>query len=331
MTDKEAASSPEPTPPETVLTVKDLKKTFRIGFLRKKVEAVKSVSFEVRRGEVFGLLGPNGAGKTTSIKCVLRLIHQDEGTVTIFGRAPGDREAVRRLGYMPENPYIYQYLRPLEFLDLCGRLMGMSPKDRAQRSDEMLTRVGLDHARDRPIGKFSKGMMQRVGLAQSLLHDPDLLVLDEPMSGLDPIGRKEVRDLLVEQRARGKTLIFTSHILSDVEMLCDRVAILQHGLVTAAGTLDELLHRGQRRFEVQLGSVSEATRAALADLGTLTSQGASWVIGVDGEAAVEPVLRAALDGGARVEAVVPHRETLENYFVRDSARRGPTPETGPTP
>ena len=164
--------------------------------------AVDHVDLQVQRGEVFGLLGPNGAGKTTSIKCVLRLIHQDEGTVTIFGRAPGDREAVRRLGYMPENPYIYQYLRPLEFLDLCGRLMGMSPKDRAQRSDEMLTRVGLDHARDRPIGKFSKGMMQRVGLAQSLLHDPDLLVLDEPMSGLDPIGRKEVRDLLVFQRAQ---------------------------------------------------------------------------------------------------------------------------------
>lgn len=316
---------------DSVLTVKDLKKTFRIGFLRKKVEAVKGVSFEVRRGEVFGLLGPNGAGKTTSIKCVLRLIHQDEGTVTIFGRPPGDREAVRRLGYMPENPYIYQYLRPLEFLDLCGRLMGMSAKERAQRSDEMLTRVGLDHARDRAIGKFSKGMMQRVGLAQSLLHDPDLLVLDEPMSGLDPVGRKEVRDLLVEQRARGKTLIFTSHILSDVEMLCDRVAILQHGLVTAAGTLDELLHRGQRRFEVQLGGLSDATRAALAEHGTLKSQGASWVISLDGEASVEPLLRAALDGGARVEAVVPHRETLESYFVRDSARRDATRSEGPTP
>lgn len=328
MTDSRPEASASP---EAVLTVKNLKKTFHIGFLRKKVEAVKGVSFEVRRGEVFGLLGPNGAGKTTSIKCALRLIHQDEGTVTLFGKPPGDREAVRRMGYMPENPYIYQYLRPLEFLDLCGRLMGMSAKERAQRSDEMLTRVGLDHARDRPIGKFSKGMMQRVGLAQSLLHDPDLLVLDEPMSGLDPIGRKEVRDLLVEQRARGKTLIFTSHILSDVEMLCDRVAILQRGLVTAAGTLDELLQRGQRRYEVQLGGVSEATRAVLAEHGTLKAQGASWVISLSGEDSVEPLLRAALDGGARVEAVVPHRETLENYFVRDAAHRDATRAEGPTP
>ncbi len=326
MSDKEALDTNAPR--EAVLTVKDLKKTFRIGFLRKKVEAVKGVSFEVRRGEVFGLLGPNGAGKTTSIKCVLRLIHQDEGTVTIFGKSPGDREAVRRLGYMPENPYVYQYLRPLEFLDLCGRLMGMSKGERTQRSEEMLTRVGLQHAKDRPIGKFSKGMMQRVGLAQSLLHDPDLLVLDEPMSGLDPIGRKEVRDLLLEQRQRGKTLIFTSHILSDVEMLCDRVAILQQGLVTAAGTLDELLHRGQRRFEVQLSGLSEATRTALAPHGELVPHGASWVLSVDGEASVEPVLRAALDAGARVLAVTPHRETLENYFVRDAARRDPSPAQG---
>ena len=326
MTDSKSADTSASL--ETVLTVKDLKKTFHIGFLRKKVEAVKGVSFEVRRGEVFGLLGPNGAGKTTSIKCALRLIHQDEGTVTLFGKPPGDREAVRRMGYMPENPYIYQYLRPLEFLDLCGRLMGMSAKERARRSDELLTRVGLDHARDRPIGKFSKGMMQRVGLAQSLLHDPDLLVLDEPMSGLDPIGRKEVRDLLLEQRQRGKTLIFTSHILSDVEMLCDRVAILQQGLVTAAGTLDELLHRGQRRFEVQLSGLSEATRTALAPHGELVPHGASWVLSVDGEASVEPVLRAALDAGARVLAVTPHRETLENYFVRDAARRDPSPAQG---
>jgi ABC-2 type transport system ATP-binding protein len=219
--------------------------------------------------------------------------------------------------------------------------MGMSPKDRARRSDEMLERVGLAHAKDRPIGKFSKGMMQRVGLAQALLHDPELLVLDEPMSGLDPIGRKEVRDLLLEQRQRGKTLVFTSHILSDVEMLCDRVTILQDGLVTAAGTLDALLHRGQRRLEVQLGDVSDEARAALAAHGALVAHGASWVITVDGEGAIEPLLRTALDSGARVEAVLPHRETLENYFVRDAPPRGavgavgassrPTPARDPEP
>lgn len=279
--------------------------------------ALDGVSLNIPAGSVYGLLGPNGAGKTTSIKCILRLIHADAGEITIFGRPAGDREAVRRLGYMPENPYVYQYLKPLEFLDLCGRLMGMTPKDRARRADLMLERVGLAHAKDRPIGKFSKGMMQRVGLAQALLHDPELLVLDEPMSGLDPVGRKEVRDLLIEQRERGKTLIFTSHILSDVEMLCDRVTILRDGLVTASGTLDALLHRGQRRFEVQLGDLTEETRQALSSYGTLAAHGASWIVSVDGEGGVQPVLRAALDGGARVEAVSPHRETLESYFVRD--------------
>ena len=320
--DTPTSLAPAGSSEDVVLSVDGLAKTFRIGFFRKKVEAVKDVRFEVRRGEIFGLLGPNGAGKTTTIKCVLRLIHPDRGQVRIFGRPPSDREAVRRMGYMPENPYVYQYLRPHEFLDLCGRLMGMSPRDRARRSDELLERVGLTHAKDRPIGKFSKGMMQRVGLAQALLHDPELLVLDEPMSGLDPIGRKEVRDLLLEQRRRGKTLIFTSHILSDVEMLCDRVTILQRGVVTAAGTMDALLHRGQRRVEVQLGGLSEEAQRALGRHGVLTPHGGSWVLSVDVDA-VDALLRAALDAGARVESVLPHRETLENYFLRDPAPREP--------
>jgi ABC-2 type transport system ATP-binding protein len=228
---------------EAVVEVKDVYKTFRLGFWRKKVEAVRGVSFEVRRGEIFGLLGPNGAGKTTTIKTLLRLVFPTRGEVKIFGKSPDDRDAMRRLGYLPENPYVYQYLKPLEFLDLCGRLVGMPAAERSKRGKAMLERVGLADAVDRPIGKFSKGMTQRIGLAQALLHEPELLILDEPMSGLDPIGRKEVRELIQEQRDQGKTLMFTSHILSDVEVLCDRVAIMNEGVITASGALSELLQK----------------------------------------------------------------------------------------
>jgi len=232
-----------------VLAVEGLHKTFHIGFLRKRVQAVRGIDFAVRRGEFFGLLGPNGAGKTTTIKMMLRLIFPTQGRIRLFDREAHDVDAMRRVGYMPENPYVYQYLKPLEFLDLCGRLMGMSRRDRQQRSEEMVSTVGLAGAVDRPIGKFSKGMMQRIGLAQALLHDPELLILDEPMSGLDPIGRKEIRDLLLEQHARGKTLLFTSHILTDVEKLCDRVAIMDHGKIAAEGTLSELLGAGGDQVE----------------------------------------------------------------------------------
>lgn len=303
---------------EPVLRVTDLEKTFRIGFFRKKVEALRGVSFDVHAGEIFGLLGPNGAGKTTAIKTVLRLIFPDKGEVRIFGKPPGDREAVKRMGYMPENPYIYQYLRPLEFLDLCGRLVGLERKSRLARCEELLERVGLGHARDRPIGKFSKGMMQRVGLAQALLHDPELLVLDEPMSGLDPIGRKQIRDLLVEQRERGKTLVFTSHILSDVEMLCDRVVIMQNGKINAAGTMDDLLERGKHIIEIRLANVDDTLATRLAENATVTQNAGRHVLHVEGQERVNPLLATALEGGAAIESVTPHRQTLEEFFVHSA-------------
>ena len=297
-----------------VLAVRDLVKTFRIGFFRKKVEAVRGVSFEVRPHEIFGLLGPNGAGKTTTIKSILRLIFPTAGRVELFGK-PVERSSMERIGYMPENPYVYQYLRPTEFLDLCGRLMGMDRTERRERADEMIARVGLDHARDRPIGKFSKGMMQRVGLAQALLHDPEVLILDEPMSGLDPIGRKEIRDLLLEQKRAGKTLVFTSHILSDVEVLCDRVVILQHGKIAAQGKLSELLSDAHE-VEVELRDVPDALVARLAEMGLDLHQAESrWLVTVP-EGRHEEVVRAALELGAHLVAVRPQRENLESLFVQ---------------
>jgi ABC-2 type transport system ATP-binding protein len=305
-----------------VLSVQEVHKTFRLGFFRKRVEAVRGVSFEVAQGETFGILGPNGAGKTTTIKSILRLIRPDRGSIAVFG-AGLSLESMRRIGYMPENPYVYQYLRAPEFLDLCGRLMGMPRALRARRVDEMIALVGLSHAVDRPIGRFSKGMTQRMGLAQALLHDPELLILDEPMSGLDPIGRKQVREIILNERRAGKTLIFTSHVLSDVEMLCDRIAIINKGRVVARGTLDELLRRDVRRVRVQLEEVPPRLKEELAARGLgLREHERTLHVVVEGDQSVNPLLKEALDAGAKVVEVEQERETLEELFVRNAVSSG---------
>jgi ABC-2 type transport system ATP-binding protein len=307
---------------DTVLAVNDLYKTFRIGFFRKKVEAVRGVGFEVKRGETYGVLGPNGAGKTTSIKSILRLIFPDRGDIRLFGSALS-KDALRRVGYLPENPYVYQYLRAPEFLDLCGRLMGMDAALRKKRTREMIELVGLGHAVDRPIGRFSKGMTQRIGLAQALLHDPELLILDEPMSGLDPIGRKQVRDIILRERTAGKTIIFTSHVLSDVEMLCDRIAIINKGQVVARGTLDELLRREVRRVRVQASKVSSELEQALVQAGMGVRRVDDMVhITIEGDHEVGSLLSRLLAAGAVVVEVEPERETLEDLFVRKAMSDG---------
>jgi ABC-2 type transport system ATP-binding protein len=303
---------------ESVLEVADLHKTFFIGFLRKRVEAVSGISFEVKRGEIFGFIGPNGAGKTTSIKMMLQLIFPTRGQVKLFGQVSAGPQARRRLGYLPENPYIYSYLRPLEFLDLCGRLTGLDRRERRQRAEALVHRLGLAHALDRPVGRFSKGMTQRLGFCQALLHEPELLILDEPFSGLDPIGRKDMRDLMLEQKAQGKTLLLTSHVLSDVELLSQRVAILRQGKIAAYGALDELLRPEVRRVDVELadvpGELREKLERVAQEVRSLDAQITLAV--VEGDEGVPALLRMALEAGARVLAVTPHRETLEDLFVR---------------
>lgn len=330
---------------EVVVEVKDLVKVFSTGLIRtrpralgappgwleraasryawgekvhKMVEAVRGISFEVRRGEIFGFLGPNGAGKTTTIKTLLGLIFPSQGTVRLFGREVTDPEARRRVGFLPENPYLYQYLTAREIMDLAGRLAGMREPERARRAEELLRRVGLGSVMDRAVRKFSKGMLQRTGLAQALMGDPDLLILDEPMTGLDPIGRKEVRDLILEERALGRTVMFSSHILSDVEMLCDRLAIVNRGELAAYGALDQLLRKEIRAVEVELARCPDALREGLAALPgvTLGALNESVVATVQGEDGVNEVLRLAMDAGATVRAVTPRRETLEDLFVR---------------
>ncbi|MCP4678246.1 MAG: ABC transporter ATP-binding protein [Deltaproteobacteria bacterium] len=226
-----------------VLEILDLHKTFFIGFFRKRVEAVRGVGFKVYPGEIFGLLGPNGAGKTTLIKTMMGLIHPSRGTVRIRGidsRKPRSREGI---GYLPENPYFHEYLNPRELLELAGSLGGMTRAEILKERDALIEKVGLKDAIKRPLRKFSKGMLQRIGLAQALLTRPEFLILDEPMSGLDPIGRKFVVDLIQKVNNRGTTIMFSSHILSDVERLCHRVVILNKGVKVAEGSLDELLKK----------------------------------------------------------------------------------------
>jgi ABC-2 type transport system ATP-binding protein len=302
--------------PEVVLRVEGLSKTFKKPFSLRKVEAVRSVSFEVRKGEVYGFVGPNGAGKTTCIKMLTGLIFPTAGRASVLGEPAGTPDAMRRVGFLPENPYVYPYLTPREFVELCGRLSGLSGPALYARVEEVLDRVGMTYAIDRPVRALSKGMNQRVGLASALVHDPDLLILDEPMSGLDPVGRKDVRDLIMEERARGKTVFFSTHILGDVETLCDRVCILRRGEVVVAGPLGDLLDHTTRESEIVLDNASDGLAHKLAELGTVRRAGAKMTVTTSGEDAKNAVINSALASGATVVSLGGKRESLEELFVR---------------
>ena len=300
-----------------VVSVDKLAKTFRRPFSGRKVEAVRGVSFDVTEGEVFGFVGPNGAGKTTSIKMLTGLIFPTSGRATIFGQEIPSPKAMARVGFLPENPYVYPYLTPREFVTLCGRLSGMSGSKLDRRVVEILGRVGMAEAIDRPVQALSKGMGQRVGLASALVHDPDLLILDEPMSGLDPVGRKDVRDLILEERERGKTVFFSTHILSDVEQLCDRVCILRKGEVVVSGKLLDLLETSKTRTEIALENVDRGLAKKLTALNAgARARGDHLVCEVEGYAAVQEIIEAAHAGGARIARLEAKRETLESLFVR---------------
>jgi ABC-2 type transport system ATP-binding protein len=226
---------------------------------------------------------------------------------------------MRRVGFLPENPYVYPYLTPREFVTLCGRLSGLRGKSLGDRVARSIERVGMTYAMDRAVRALSKGMLQRVGLAAALVHDPELLILDEPMSGLDPVGRKEVRDVIVDEKHAGRTVFFSSHILSDVELLCDRVCILRKGEVVVAGALRDLLGEGKRRSEIVIAGGDAGISSALAARGhRARAIGDVLAVDVEGDAAVREVIDAALHAGARIESVTPKRETLEDLFVRQA-------------
>ncbi len=234
---------------EVVIKATGLTKVFKDFWGRPKARAVDNVDFEVRRGEVFGLLGPNGSGKSTTIKMILGLLYPSKGHLTVFGASPRDVRTKAKIGYLPEESYLYRYLNPGETLDFFGNLFSLDAGDRHKRTEQLIEMVGLNQARTRTVGEFSKGMQRRIGLAQALINDPDLVILDEPTAGLDPIGCREVKDLILALAKRGKTVILSSHLLSDVEDVCDRAVIYYGGKIQAQGTLQELLsERDQVRF-----------------------------------------------------------------------------------
>jgi len=239
----ESTSTPESTSPnaDLVVAVRGLSKVFKDFWGRPKARAVDNVDFDVRRGEVFGLLGPNGSGKSTTVKMLLGLLNPTKGHIEVFGKSPRHVATKARIGYLPEESYLYRYLSSGETLDFFGNLFELPPGDRRARAEQLIEMVGLNQARGRLVGEFSKGMQRRIGLAQALINDPDLVILDEPTAGLDPIGCREVKDLILALAKRGKTVILSSHLLSDVEDVCDRVVIYYGGKIHASGTLKSLL------------------------------------------------------------------------------------------
>ena len=226
---------------DSIVEAVGLTKIFRDFWMRAKARAVDGITFQIHRGELFGLLGPNGSGKSTTIKLILGLLNTTRGRLTVFGREPHDVATKRFIGFLPEESYLYPYLNSHETLDYYGRLYGIERRTRKRRAEELLDMVGLSQVAHRHVGEFSKGMMRRIGLAQALINDPEFLILDEPTSGLDPIGTRQVKDLLIEMKRRGKTILLSSHLLSDVEDVCDRLTILYGGKIHAEGTSDELL------------------------------------------------------------------------------------------
>ena len=307
-----------------VVEIEGLSKEYEKGFLKKKrVLALDDLTLNVSGGQIFGFLGGNGAGKTTTIKTLMRLQFPTKGTARILGHDISNVQMHRRIGYCPENPYFYDYLTANELMDYFGRLFGYDAPKRKAKTDELLTAVGLDEvARKRQLRKFSKGMLQRVGLAQSLINDPEIVFLDEPMSGLDPVGRREIRELIARLRDKGTTVFMSTHILTDIEALCDEVAILRKGKLAAFGSLSELLTRDEasRGLEINVQSVvAEAIRDRIEFIAgaTLTPRPNGATIQVLDESDIDAVLAITREEGGRLASITPVKQSLEDLFVRD--------------
>jgi ABC-2 type transport system ATP-binding protein len=284
------------------------------------VRSLDNLSLTVNQGEIFGYLGANGAGKTTTLKLLMRLIFPTGGSAKILGRDISDVQMHQRIGYLPENPYFYDYLTARELLDYCGQIFGLGADERRKRASDLLARVRLDEKRwDTQLRKFSKGMLQRVGLAQSLVNDPEIVFLDEPMSGLDPVGRREVRDLIASLRDEGKTVFMCSHILSDIEVLCDRVAILKRGRLSQSGPLDELRQREgeQSRMEVLASGTDSTTLSTHLPNHEITPTPRGLRVEVDDEAEIDLVMSALRKSGGKLLSVQPIKQSLEELFLDD--------------
>jgi ABC-2 type transport system ATP-binding protein len=305
-----------------VLVTKGLSKSYRTGHvLQGRRPALQDLDLELRQGEILGYVGPNGSGKTTTLKLLVGLLRPDRGEARVFGEPLASRAWRRRAGYLPEHPYLYDYLTAAEYLDYVGRLFGIEREARRERTRELLSLVGLEASAGVPMRRFSKGMLQRAGIAQALVNDPELLFLDEPMSGLDPIGRRLVRDLILELRRAGKTVLFSTHILSDAEALCDRVAVLRSGRLVKVGALGDLLRLDVAHLEVLASGVAPQAPGLEAAVRVVPVGDRLRIEAPEGS--LGRVVTAIEAAGGRVLGVQPVRRTLEDYFFEELGGAAP--------
>ncbi|MFN7954542.1 MAG: ABC transporter ATP-binding protein [bacterium] len=300
---------------DPVLSLEGVRKSYRTPFGLGRIEALRGLSLRVARGETVGFLGPNGAGKTTTLKVILGLIRADAGTVQVFGRPPSDRQARHAVGFLPEQPYFYDYLTPREILELAAALFALPRMVARQRVAELIDRLDLGSVRDTPLRKLSKGWVQRVGLAQALVGSPDLVVLDEPMSGLDPLGRREVRELITSLKGQGTAVLFSSHILTDAELLCDRVAVIAAGQIRFDGPLSRFASDTPASIDLVIEGVA---RDVLASSGgeplDVRERDGKWCLRVARQEQVDRLVACTVERGGRVLAVTPNRVGIEEIF-----------------
>jgi ABC-2 type transport system ATP-binding protein len=306
-----------------LVRVREVVKDFRPGLGIRRKRVLHGISFCVREGEIFGFVGPNGAGKTTTLKILMGLIRPTSGAAEILGHDVRESAFRRHVGFLPENPYFYEYLTGREILRFYARLSGLARARREERVEALLEQVGLQAAADARLRTYSKGMLQRIGIAQALVHDPSVIFLDEPMSGLDPIGRKEIRDLMLRLRGEGKTVFMNTHILSDVELVCDRVAIIARGRIVHEGAIDAFLGSAERAADVVLGRLPAERALELEErFGGRLRPVADRVEVRVREKDVDEVLRLALAADAPVFSVTPQRLSLEEVFLSAVAAGG---------
>ncbi len=301
---------------ETAVHFDRLRKVYG-GLFGKTVEALRGITIQVERGQIFGLLGPNGAGKTTAVKLLLGLCRATGGSATVFGEPAGTQDARRKIGYMPERPILPSHLSGQKALEHFGALSGLSRAERREQAGKWLERMGLGHVGNQKVGTYSKGMGQRIGIAQALLHDPPLVVLDEPTDGLDPVGRREIRELLFEMKKKGTTVFLNSHLLQEVEECCDRVAILHKGEIVRGGTLEELL-AVQAEYQLTMDGMTDAAKKKLKEIAVEVDDGATkneLVVRLEAESHVDKVVDALRADNVGIRGVVPIRRRLEDIFV----------------
>ncbi len=301
---------------QTAISIQNINKRYRTGFWGRRFTALDDLSLEVKQGEILGYLGPNGSGKTTTFKVLLDLIRPDSGSISFFDK-PADQQAREHIGFLPENPYFYMYLTAEESLHFYGRLRGMDRGARKERIPELLQLVGLDHATGRSLKKFSRGMLQRIGIAQALVNDPDILILDEPMSGLDPMGRKQMRDIILGCRNQGKTVIFSSHILSDVEIMCDRAALIQQGKLQGIVQVGEMLDSRTAHWEITCTSLPDTERYTKYIVHQTEKQ---ILLKTDSETDAKKLMVDIEQNGGRVISFGPQRTSLEDFFINQSGK-----------